>query len=493
MNYTLTDNSGCNLCCGTGWSALLDDLEDAFLSPFGSVGGDDSAAMHIYGIVDASVPSCWAPNSGGWWCCGGCGRSGSVAAGKVDPANTAAAGETMAHEIGHSLGRPHTCSAPCRDEGDCVDQHPLASLGVYGVDLENPAAPVYLDPDAHHDIMSYCPPKWMSDITYAALREAFRPTAFETRRVFGNSSGPETEYLVASGAIANGVATITRPFYRAMLPAGANDAQGQGPYVLELQDVSGVPLFTRYFDTMADTFGSPEGKNHFRQILPWQTGTARIVIRQGQTVLHTVLVSAHAPQVTLLSPNGEENWPPYGEHTVAWTGSDADGDPLRYILQYSADGGATWQAIAVNLTGTSYILDAGRLPGSQQALLRVIATDGVNTSHDDSDGVFAVEGKPPTALILYTTDRQRVLPGQPVILEGSGTDLEDGPLTDGLRFTWRSSLEGDLGVGRRLYFDDLLTGWHVITLTVADTDGYVGQSSVSIFVGQKSYLPLLLR
>jgi len=70
-------------------------------------------------------------------------------------------------------------------------------------------------------------------------------------------------------------------------------------------------------------------------------------------VLHVTSVSAHAPQVTLLSPNGGEAWPPYGEHTVTWTGSDADGDPLRYILQYSPDGGATWQAVAVNLAGAS--------------------------------------------------------------------------------------------------------------------------------------------
>jgi hypothetical protein len=443
------------------------------------------------------VPHCWAPSAGGWWCCGGCGSTpGSVAAGLVDPTDLAGAGRILAHEIGHNLGRPHTCSAPCRVEGGCVNQHPGAHLGVYGVDLENPAVPVYLDPNAHHDIMSYCPPRWISDITYEALRDAFRPAVFvsgETRRVFGNPSGLETEYLIASGYIVDGVATITRPFYRLVYPTGTSDGPGAGPYTLELQDGSGTPLFTRYFDNIGDTFDPNEGSGYFREKVPWQTGTARIVISEGQTVLHVTSVSAHAPQVTLLSPNGGEAWPPYGEHTVTWTGSDADGDPLRYILQYSPDGGATWQAVAVNLSGASYALDASRLPGSQQALLRVIATDGANTAQDTSDAAFTVEGKPPTALILYPVTGQRFEPGRPVLLEGSGTDLEDGPLSDDMRFRWRSSIEGELGIGRKLFFEDLLPGRHVITLEVMDSDGFTGSATVAITIGHKLYLPVTLK
>jgi hypothetical protein len=374
-----------------------------------------------------------------------------------------------------------------------VNQHPGGVIGVYGVDLENPSTPAYLDPNTTYDIMTYCAPKWMSDITYDALRDSFRLASSETRRVFGNPSGLETEYLVGSGYIVDGLVTITRPFYRAMLPVGTSDEQGEGPYALELQDVGGMPLFTRYFDTIGDTFDPIEGSGYFRQVIPWQDGTARIVIREGQTMLHITHVSANPPQVTLLSPNGGESWPPYGEHTVTWTGSDADGDPLRYVLLHSPDDGATWKAVAVNLTGESYTLEAGRLAGSETARLQVIASDGVNTSQDDSDGVFTVEPKPPTALIVYPVDGDIVPPGGPVVLEGAGTDLEDGSLTDDAHFTWSSSLEGELGVDRKLYFDDLLPGRHTITLTVKDSDGLVGQGSVTIFIGHRVYLPLILK
>ena len=269
---------------------------------------------------------------------------------------------------------------------------------MYGVDLENPSAPVYLDPNTTFDIMTYCSPKWISDITYEALWDSFRPAAAETQRGFENPPGlEEKEYLVGSGYIVNGLVTMTRPFYRLPSPPGASDEQGQGQYMLELLDASGGPLFTRYFDTAGDTSDPVEGSGHFRQVVPWQEGTARIVIKEGQTVLHITHISANPPEVTLLSPNGGEYWLPYGEHTVTWTGSDADGDPLRYILQYSPDGGSTWKTVATNLTGESYTLEAGRLAGSETALLRVFASDGVNTGQGQSDATFTVEGKPPEA------------------------------------------------------------------------------------------------
>jgi hypothetical protein len=325
------------------------------------------------------------------------------------------------------------------------------------------------------------------------LRGEFNSAAFGAQArtsVVSEKPGFAQEYLVCSGAVVDGQATM-RPCYRFTSAAGDN-AVGQGPYALELQSAGGATLFTRHFATVGDSADPIAGSGYFRQVVPWQPGTAAIVIRQGQTVLRTIIVSAHAPQVTLLSPNGGEAWPPYGEHTVAWAGSDADGDPLRYILQYSPDGGATWQAVAVNLADTSYALDASRLPGSQQALLRVIVTDGANTGQDASDAAFTVEGKPPAALIVYPVTGQRFKPGQPVILEGSGTDLEDGPLSDDARFRWRSSIEGELGVGRKLFFEDLLPGRHTLTLEVMDSDGFTGGATVEILIGHALYLPLTL-
>jgi hypothetical protein len=479
--YVFTDTSGSG--CGTGWGSLIADIDE--MEVFGSLSDDDR--MHYYGLVDESVPHEF----------GGCGRRpGNAAAGIVSNGSSArtwvADGAVMAHEIGHNLGLRHTCSAPCRNEGGCVNQHPEARLGVYGVDLEEPGNPAYLDPDTHHDIMSYCRPRWVSDITYTALRGSYGAGAASPEDV--RASGyAQQEYLVAAGHIVDGLVTMTRPYYRLTFPVGTSDQPGQGRYALELQDASDAPLFTRHFDILGDSIDPDEGMGYFREIVPWQVGTARIVIREGQAVLHVTHVSAHAPTVTLLSPSGGEYWPPYSEQTVSWTGSDADGDPLRYVLMYSPDEGETWTPVATNLTGESYTVDVGRLAGSETALLRLIASDGVNTSQDDSDRIFTVEGKPPAAYVLYPLDNSVFRPGAPVVLEGTATDLEDGPLTDDALFAWSSSLEGELGVGRTLYFDDLLPGPHTITLAVSDSDGFVGRESVSIFIGSRVYLPIALK
>ncbi len=483
LDFTDTGGAG----CGRPWSALLSRL---WWRWFWAGRPDD---VHYYGMIDDSVPHAIPGTIGCGYLDTGNGRGPElrhIAAGIVT-AGSDEGGLTMAHEIAHNRTRPHTC---CRDEAGCVNyaDHPGGIIGVYGVDLQDPGAPVYLDPNTTFDLMSYCGPVWMSDITYFTLFSRRFGEAASHRGV-QRADGAEQEYLVGSGEIADGLVTMTQPFYRAMLPAGTSDEPGEGPYALELQDAGGTPLFTRYFDTQDTCGGQPEGTGPFHEIVPWQAGTARIVIREGQTVLRITHVSTNSPEVTLLSPNGGEFWPPYGEHTVSWTGSDADGDPLRYVLQYSPDGGSTWSAVATDLVGESYALDAGSLAGSETALIRVIASDGVNTSQDESDGTFIVEGKPPEVYIVYPVDGSTALPGRPVILEGAGTDLEDGPLTDDALFTWSSSLEGELGVGRQLYFDDLMTGQHTITLEVADSDHFVAQDSISIFIGNRVYLPLILK
>ena len=411
---------------------------------------------HYYGLIDpAAIP----PDSPA----GGIGQidtgNGEGPEARYAAVGQAGANTTMAHEIGHNLGREHTCGTG--DEEDCVDYyaHPGGIIGVYGVDLADPSAPVYLPPDTTYDLMSYLRPRWPSDITFSALEGWF------VEGGHGYSAQPsapaaDQEYLLARGTIRDGLVILNDAWYRLMLPAGTSDEVGHGAYSLELQDHSGAALFTRYF-RLTHVEG---GLGHFEELIPWQQGTARIVLKEGQTVLLVVRVSAHAPEVTLLQPNGGEAWPPYGKQTVTWSGSDADGDPLHYMLQYSPDGGNTWTGIAAGLTGESYTLDVGNLPGSKSARLRVIASDGVNTALDESDAAFAVEGKAPKAMIVYPMDVGAFPPGGPVILEGAATDLEDGPLTDDSRFTWRSSLQGLLGVGRKFQFRDLRPGRHTIIL-----------------------------
>lgn len=82
---------------------------------------------------------------------------------------------TMAHELGHTLGRNH---APCAPQGGTISgidpNYPYsgASIGVYGYNDTNHQL---LSPSQYKDFMSYCSPGWISDYTYAGLfaRESY--------------------------------------------------------------------------------------------------------------------------------------------------------------------------------------------------------------------------------------------------------------------------------------------------------------------------------
>ena len=204
-------------------------------------------------------------------------------------------------------------------------------------------------------------------------------------------------------------------------------------------------------------------------------------------------VSPHTPVVTVLAPHGGETFT--APFNVKWQASDADGDALSYMLQYSTDGGATWRPLSGILNGQSTTVDSANLPGTTQGKLRVLASDGVNMGEDASDGVFTVPDKAPMVSITSPTDGAHYIPGQPVALIGQAMDMEDGTLT-GAALQWTSSLSGALGTGEMLHVTDLRSGLHTITLTAQDRGGHRVKASVTILVAELDellYVPLLYR
>jgi len=97
---------------------------------------------------------------------------GSIGIGVFEDGSGAAdAWDTLAHELGHALGRKHTpCGEPLPDGIDprwpTDDAHEDASLGVYNYDFDMGEL---IRPSAARDVMSYCTPVGMSDYTYAGL------------------------------------------------------------------------------------------------------------------------------------------------------------------------------------------------------------------------------------------------------------------------------------------------------------------------------------
>jgi hypothetical protein len=128
-----------------------------------------------------------------------------------------------------------------------------------------------------------------------------------------------------------------------------------------------------------------------------------------------------APIVT--SPNGGETW--NAQHTITWTpASDPDGDPLRYQIQLTTDGGSTWKDI-VSLTpegATSYTYNFTSEPETSTARIRIRAYDGNNYGPwDESNGVFSI--------------KHNVAPTAPTNLSPSGGTSVNRAAT--IRLSWK--------------------------------------------------------
>jgi len=120
---------------------------------------------------------------------------------------------------------------------------------------------------------------------------------------------------------------------------------------------------------------------------------------------------------------------------------------------------------------------------------RVVVTDGVNTSQDETDQAIVVPNKIPVATILSPLANEAYLPGGLVVLNGIAVDMEDGTLPDE-NLTWSSDRQGGLGIGPSVGLNSLLAGWHTVTLAVVDLNGAPASTSLQIFIGYRNYLPL---
>ncbi len=105
--------------------------------------------------------------------------------------------------------------------------------------------------------------------------------------------------------------------------------------------------------------------------------------------------------------------------------------------------------------------------------------------------IIVPSGTPSVQIISPKMDDNFSIPRN-IRLTGVGTDIEEGDLPDE-SLVWTSSLDGELGSGESLVVPFLSNGYHTITLRGYDSDGKVGETSVSVTVFDyqlDSYFPI---
>jgi hypothetical protein len=419
------------------------------------------------------------------------------------------------HEIAHTFQRGHPGFADTFD-GECTrddsrqdvedDDYPYSHGFIsggnrhFGFDvgdhfsLPSPIPTNVKDPRNWTDVMTYRCNMWVSDYTYRGIMNKLSSSDFPFPVALFNTSssnlyklplGAEeknTTLFVLGSMNVNKSRVDLDPFTLypglKLTPRPANSS-----YSIDLLSSNGRLLAHYPFQPKIFTDGMP-GYDQIAvigEMVPYLPDVKQIVIAKNGETLGLRNVSANAPNIKLVFPNGNETLKSNGTLTVRWTSSDIDHDKLTYSLLYSINGGKDWQTISVGINKTYYRLNLADLPGSDLALFRVAVTDGVNTVSDDSDEPFRVISKAPEVRIITPGDNSRFSNMQTITLTGHALDLEDG-LLDGRALTWSSDKQGKLGIGRSILVDGLSPGLHEITLTAKDKSGNVNASSIRLTI-----------
>jgi hypothetical protein len=424
--------------------------------------------------------------------------------------------ECLAHEVGHALGLIHTTPGSASLPYDTCA--PLqGSLGETGFDYLY----TYVACGGSQNFLPYCPNgeaakfpydiqvsylgstdfmtansgDWVSPFDWNRLlkkpyslewsncspSKAASFSAFSSPSVLSTSLG---QAVILSGQVASsGSSGALDPALQVQSAGPFPASDDTGSYCLDFR--SGADLLASH--CFNASFINPETGDSLSTMtfafkLPLPDGIDRVVLNGPQGQLDEIIRSANAPIVSITSapPSGSALT---GSATVSWAGSDLDGDALIYTALYSHDGGQSLLPLVANTTSTSLTIDASQLPGGVAALVRILASDGMNTTAVDL-GPYQVANKPPVVIINAPVDGAVVNDAEKLILVGTAQDLEDEEITEPTAFQWQVDNTASLGTGPELVIssDSLSAGNHSISLTAVDSSGIADTANVQVTV-----------
>jgi hypothetical protein len=252
-----------------------------------------------------------------------------------------------------------------------------------------------------------------------------------------------------------------------------------GPYTFELLDDQGKVLSSLPFKPQEESNEMPGDIGTFHLTIPWVEAARGYQFKYNGTVIASQTADPHSPSVENITSSGGSHWPNTGTISISWQPVYAGSNPLQYLVQYSRDGGNSWQIMTINSGQPTLDVDAALVGGSQQALIRVYVSDGFNTGEAVSAS-YTVDNKAPEVHIGWTADGAQVMSGNPVFLNGAVTDAQDGPIS-GSDLHW-SVDNNALGDGDTLVTSTIGEGEHVISLSAMNAEGLTGTNSIHLTV-----------
>lgn len=460
--------------CGYGtthWVGLLDAMHPWPAADGGEIGG--AAYGWPYVQVTRMGPSC-----GTWheWNCPWSGRA-------------------IAHETAHNLGRCHiNCGGDvpgCRDANGNeywdVPPHDPCTLGptndptaYYGFD---PVSRSPIGPSMAADLMASGDPMWISGFTWEAEFDVV-PAGSATPPGKSRRIDSGSRMILVQGSIdeSAGAAQFDSIY---IFPDGIGNppdvtlpGDRTANYLLVMRDGSGAELgseplaYSRSVD-----LGSEEVI--FAHATQFPESCKVIEIADGESVLGFCFASEHVPNVSISDVTINES---DRVLKASWSIEDGDEeDTFMSLALYSPDNGASWQPLSNETPLLNIESGTTCLPGSTNARIAILSSDGFNTGFDLSEP-FSLIKHPPLVMIGGIRNGESVSYGADLELTGLATDAEDGGIP-GAELEWRTygptAIESS---GESLTLSSLSPGEYTVTLSAVDSDSDEGSESIDFTV-----------
>jgi hypothetical protein len=284
------------------------------------------------------------------------------------------AGIPTAHEIAHTYNWV-TSGSPFEDTNSSGHTPSLAAPG-YWVARRQPQVNMvdFMNMAIHTNKVG----EWVSNSTFSYLLQKLK------------TDPADPEVIGVSGTLFKNGTMILDPWYRFSSTVDVALGNSGNIAILYVNSIGDTIGQTGFDISFVGPDRTPTSSSGFVFTIPYVDGTAKIVIKNGTQTLAEKIVSSNPPQVHVTSPNGGEVFVTGETVSVTWTASDLDSDTLTYAVSLSTNGGQTWIPLANDLTEKTFSFKVPVLLDSNASLIRVSATDGLNTAVDTSDSTFTI-------------------------------------------------------------------------------------------------------
>jgi hypothetical protein len=395
---------------------------------------------------------------------------------------------SVAHELGHLQGRPHA-DTTCGGDGESWPPDKAGHLNSIGLTTTmgtgtsgGPFAVIGGGPKQWYDFMSYCAnasnfmdpignPNANAWISVKGWNEVMAGYAYAKRKappVLPAAQGPAQPSLhvaavtTTTGASIVGVEPVGVPAQPAM----------QSDYHLLAFDATGGQIAAVPMRASGTHIDGQAPQTMLDGVVPVTNATRVAVVHNGTTIADRS-ASANAPELSVTgTPIFHRR-----KATIHWRASDKDADRLVATVEYSTDGGRSYDAIFTGPDKGFATVPARSLSRSKHARVRVRVNDGFHETAVETP-VFHSPGAPPVARIAVPIGSVHQPNDAPLALSGQATDDHERSLT-GRHLRWLLD-NRVIGTGEQTAPMGLPAGRHRLVLEARDKSGRVGRDSVAV-------------